>query len=38
MCGERFNAENFRRVMSAEEEIHAELLPRQLRPSAALHR
>ena len=24
MCGERFNAEYFRRVMSAEEEIHTD--------------
>ena len=24
MCGERFYAEHFRRVMSAEEEIHAD--------------
>jgi len=24
MCSERFNTEHFRRVMSAEEEVHAE--------------
>ena len=26
MCGERFNAEYFRRVMSAEEEIHTDFV------------
>ena len=38
MRSERFHAENFRRVMSTEEKIHAELLRRQRQPSAALHR